>query len=101
MDVTSYSAPVHRDLLPQTSDSPGGSAPGGGVRNETSYSSCASESQPLRPSLNIKCHSFQPPCSYSYRIRPTTTNGLPPYTPSLAIWIGELSGGRSATSPTR
>src|SRR2546426_7540743 len=46
-------------------------------------------------------HSFQPPCSYSYRIRPTTTKGFPAYTPSLAIWMGELSGGRSATSPTR
>src|SRR4051812_48058525 len=34
-------------------------------------------------------------------MRPSTTNGLPPNTPSLAICSGELSGGRSATSPTR
>src|SRR5215471_7593495 len=47
------------------------------------------------------CHSFQPPCSYSYRMRPTTTKGFPAYTPSLAICSGELSGGRSASSPTR
>ena len=32
---------------------------------ETSYSSWASESQPLELSLYTMCHSFQPPCSYS------------------------------------
>src|SRR3954462_4608166 len=34
-------------------------------------------------------------------MRPTTTNGFPPYAPSLAICSGELSGGRSAPTPTR
>src|SRR5467141_3280954 len=33
-------------------------------------------------------------------MRPTTTNALLPYLPSELIWIGELSGGRSATWPT-
>src|SRR6266436_2974112 len=33
-------------------------------------------------------------------MRPTTTNALLPYLPSVLIWMGELSGGRSATWPT-
>src|SRR5258708_1854069 len=33
-------------------------------------------------------------------MRPTTTNALFPYLPSVLIWIGELSRGRSATWPT-
>src|SRR5229473_6199581 len=33
-------------------------------------------------------------------MRPTTTNDLFPYLPSALIWMGELSGGRSATWPT-
>src|SRR5271169_815383 len=33
-------------------------------------------------------------------MRPTTTNALLPYLPSELIWMGELSGGRSATWPT-
>src|SRR5579862_8157045 len=33
-------------------------------------------------------------------MRPTTVKALFPYTPSVPSWIGELSGGRSATVPT-
>src|SRR5712692_5704504 len=33
-------------------------------------------------------------------MRPTTTNALLPYLPSVLTLMGELSGGRSATWPT-
>src|SRR6266487_92035 len=33
-------------------------------------------------------------------MRPTTTNDLFSYTPSVPIWMGDASTGRSATSPT-
>ena len=50
---------------------PAAASPGGGrggvlgMAKVTAYSSCASESQPLRPSPNARCHSLQAPLSHA------------------------------------
>src|SRR5207302_2192377 len=63
--ITEKSWPNQLNVCPGCSFSEDGKGDGGVRKKDTAYSACASESQPLDPSLKMMCHSFHPPRSYS------------------------------------